>query len=95
MEELEDLLDACRNGDYQRSEEDDFENDADAPYPITKVYKVDGGDHTLIYWNSSNNERINHEEVLELIADEIEHDECYDGIVQDEYTWAEIMYEVQ
>ena len=94
-EELELLLDPCRDGYYDRSEDDDFETDADAPYPITKVYCVEAGDSKLIYWNSSNDESIEHEHVLEKIAQEIEDFEVYDGIVKDDYSWAEIMFEVK
>ena len=94
MEELELLAEACRDYDYGRSPEDDFDNDEDARYPTTKVYCVERGGETLIYWNSSNDESINHEDVLDKIADELE-DENWDGSVQDEYTWAEIMYEVK
>jgi hypothetical protein len=32
---------------------------------------------------------------LEKIAQEIEDFEVYDGIVKDDYSWAEIMFEVK
>ena len=86
--EIEMLSARCENEDFSRAEYKDFSDE----YGTTKVYKVDGGDLTLYYWNSQNSRRIEHSEALNYISEElmngVQSGTVFDG-------WNEIMFEIK
>tara|TARA_R100000742_G_C4279448_1_gene104047 strand:+ start:3428 stop:3682 length:255 start_codon:yes stop_codon:yes gene_type:complete len=75
------LIKTIARNEYSHSIENDFEN--------TSVYKIEGSESYLIFWNSSNGEEPEFKyalsEILELIIDEE-----YEGTVSD--GWNEIMF---
>lgn len=86
MDGLQDIIKACNNRDYSRAEQKDFMADGKK----VRVFKVEGEDSTLFYWNSSNFKSINHDVALRGIVDELlEGNE--DGTTMD--GWNEIMFE--
>lgn len=78
------LIKNLNNRNWDRAKEKDFDN--------TFVYKVNGDDQTLYYWNSSNREGIKHQtalnRILNLIIDGEDSGTVNDG-------WNEIMFEVE
>ena len=84
--QIEQLIKSCIQHEYERYPEKDFDG--------VKVYKVESDGGTLAYWNSSNSLSINHDHVLGKIAVEL-LDEEYGGTVMDDFSWAEIMFEVE
>lgn len=76
------LLQNLNNRNYSRAEDKDFEN--------TKVFRVEGDESNILYWNSSNSESIHHNQVLKEITNSVLDDE-YDGRVYNNMN--EIMFE--
>jgi len=82
------IIKGCNNNNYSRAEEEDFSDE----FGKTRVYKVQGEDQSLYYWNSSNSKNIQHSEALSRIADEI-LDDNESGSIDD--GWNEIMFEIK
>jgi len=78
------LLKAINNRDYEHSIDDDFEN--------TSVYKIQGDESYLLFWNSSNGEEPEYRYALPLILEYVIDGED-DGSISD--GWNEIMFEVR
>jgi len=78
------LLKAINNRDFEHSIDDDFEN--------TSVYKIQGDESYLLFWNSSNGEEPEYRFVLPLILEYVIDGED-EGSVSD--GWNEIMFEVR
>jgi len=78
------LIKAISRRDFEHSIEDDFEN--------TSVYKVQGDETYMLFWNSSNGEEPEYRYVLPLILEYV-IDENMEGSVSD--GWNEIMFEVR
>lgn len=76
------LIKAIARKDFEHSIEDDFEN--------TTVYKIQGDESYILFWNSSNGEEPEFKYALPQILDFI-IDEEYEGTVSD--GWNEIMFE--
>ena len=78
------LLKAINNRDYEHSIDDDFEN--------TSVYKVQGDETYMLFWNSSNGQEPEYRyvlpEILELVVDE-----NMEGSISDGFN--EIMFEIR
>ena len=68
------------------------EREPKADFNNTKVFKVIGDGSTLLYWNSSNSQNINHKEALSLIFDKVLNNEL-EGTIND--GWNEIMFEIK
>lgn len=75
------LLQNLNNNNYSRAEDEEFEN--------TEVYRVEGDESNILYWNSSNSESPNHNQIHKEILDSVLEDE-YDGRVYDNMN--EIMF---
>ena len=78
------LIKAINNRDFEHSIEDDFEN--------TSVYKIQGDESYLLFWNSSNGQEPEYRFVLHLILESI-IDGLDWGTIND--GWNEIMFEVR
>ena len=78
------LLKAINNRDFEHSIDDDFEN--------TSVYKIQGDESYLLFWNSSNGEEPEYRYALPLILESI-IDELDWGNINDGFN--EIMFEVK
>tara|TARA_B100001173_G_scaffold177490_1_gene153283 strand:+ start:1269 stop:1523 length:255 start_codon:yes stop_codon:yes gene_type:complete len=78
------LLKAINNRDYEHSIDDDFEN--------TSVYKIQGDESYLLFWNSSNGEEPEYSFVLPLILEYVIDGEDEGGVSDG---WNEIMFEVR
>lgn len=89
MDELRDIIKGCNRRDYSRAEQKDFKA---WDGKKVRVFKVEGEEKTLFYWNSSNSKEIRHSTALTNIADEL-LDDNEEGTVQD--GWNEIMFEIE
>jgi hypothetical protein len=89
MDELRDIIKGCNRRDYSRAEQKDFKA---WDGKKVRVFKVEGEEKTLFYWNSSNQADIRHSTALANIADEL-LDDNEEGTVQD--GWNEIMFETE
>jgi hypothetical protein len=78
------LIKAISRRDFEHSIEDDFEN--------TSVYKIQGDETYMLFWNSSNGEEPEYRYVLPEIL-ELVIDEDMEGSVSDGFN--EIMFEVR
>ena len=78
------LLKAINNRDFEHSIDDDFEN--------TSVYKIQGDETYMLFWNSSNGEEPEYRYALPLILESI-IDELDWGTINDGFN--EIMFEVK
>lgn len=78
MDELRDIIKGCNRREYSRAEKKDFMAEGQK----VKVFKVEGDEKTLFYWNSSNSRSINHSVALQGIVDEL-IDENEGGTVMD------------
>jgi len=78
------LLKAINYRDFVHSIEDDFEN--------TSVYKIQGDETYMLYWNSSNGQEPDHgfalTEIFDLVVDEITEGSISDG-------FNEIMFQIR
>ena len=78
------LIKAINRRDFEHSIEDDFEN--------TSVYKVQGDETYMLYWNSANGQEPDHgfalAQLLELVIDGEDEGSVSDG-------FNEIMFEVR
>jgi hypothetical protein len=90
-QDVETIIENCNNGDYSRAPEEDFTDCCDNR---NKVYKVQGEDRCLFYWNSSNQQAVRHSTALERFAELLEEDEDCDGGTVDD-GWNEIMFEIK
>jgi len=89
MEEaILELIRGCNNRDYSRAEEEDFVCNGQK----TRVWKVQGEDDCLYYWNSCNGQEPQHSTSLQYIANELINGN-EGGSVDDGYN--EIMFEVK
>ena len=81
------LIKAVSKKEYSRAENKDFSDE----FGKTRVYKVEGDEDTLYYWNSSNSKNIDHTSFLRELTNELLTDysggETIDG-------WNNIMYEL-
>jgi hypothetical protein len=87
-EDIEVIIKGCNNADYSREEQADFSDE----YGKTRVWKVQGEDSCLFYWNSSNGQAPKHSTALAYIAEELEEG-SQGGSVND--GWNEIMFEIK
>ena len=78
------LLKAINNRDFEHSIDDDFEN--------TSVYKIQGDETYMLFWNSSNGEEPEYRYVLPLILGYVIDGED-EGSVSDGFN--EIMFEIR
>jgi hypothetical protein len=78
------LIKAINRIDFEHSIGDDFEN--------TSVYKVQGDETYMLFWNSSNGEEPEYRYVLPLILEYV-IDENMEGSVSDGFN--EIMFEIR
>ena len=87
-EEIKNIIKGCNNKDYGRAEEEDFVCNGQK----TRVWKVQGEEDCLFYWNSANGQEPKHSAALQGIVDELlegnESGNTHDG-------WNEIMFEVK
>lgn len=79
------LIRKCYKKDYNYNPDYNFEK--------TKVYEVLSDEFQLLFWNSSNSNRIDNE-CLEGIAEQLENGQM-SGSVSDPHSMAEIMWEVR
>jgi len=84
---FKDLITACKDGDYARAEEKDFNSNGKK----VRVFKIECDDAVLYYWNSANFQEIRHTTFLNNLIDDLLEEQGdgtnYDG-------WNEIMYEL-
>jgi|TARA_B110000444_G_C18401613_1_gene393923 hypothetical protein len=78
------LIKAINRIDFEHSIDDDFEN--------TSVYKVQGDETYMLFWNSSNGEEPDYRYVLPLILEYVIDGED-DGSISDGFN--EIMFEIR
>ena len=78
------LLKAINNRDFEHSIDDDFEN--------TSVYKIQGDETYMLFWNSSNGEEPDYRYVLPEILECVIDGED-DGSISDGFN--EIMFEIR
>jgi hypothetical protein len=78
------LIKAINRRDFEHSIDDDFEN--------TSVYKVQGDETYMLFWNSSNGEEPEYRYVLPLILEYVIDGED-DGSISDGFN--EIMFEIR
>ena len=87
MSEITELARGCARKDYSRAPQKDFTCDG----KTVKVFKVEGEESTLFYWNSSNFQSINHDTALRNLTEALLSGED-GGTVMD--GWNEIMFEI-
>ena len=84
---MNELIKRCLDSDnIKHDPKDDFDD--------TKVYSVESDDKKLLFWNSNNRSKFDHDYaladiMLKLLSDEVE------GTVSEPYAGVEVMWEVK